>query len=148
MLGDGQPDRIGGAVEGTPSAALVEIRHEKVTLEIAVEIAEQWPLWAARPSMQPEQQRCASRRPADFQIELSITNLDPLRDSDRVSAILSPASRREECAHKHEGTNRRRPEAEEASGSRIRQTNLLHSHAFLPCPGAERARQRGSAAPS
>ena len=78
VLGDGQPGRIGGAVEGTPGAALVEIRHEKVTLEIAVEIAEQRPLWAARPSMQPEQQRCASRRPADFDIELSITNLDPL----------------------------------------------------------------------
>src|SRR5215470_11457681 len=65
-------------IEGTPGAGLVGIRHEKVTLEIAVEIAEQRPLWAARPSMQPEQQRCASRRPADFDIELSITNLDPL----------------------------------------------------------------------
>src|SRR5262245_41364812 len=78
VLGDGQPGRIGGAVEGTPSAAQVEIRHQKVTLEIAVEIAEQRPLWAARPSMQPEQQRCALPRPADFDIELSITNFDPL----------------------------------------------------------------------
>src|SRR5215471_4678411 len=78
VLGDGQPSRIGGAVEGAPGAALVEIRHEKVTLEIAVEIAEQRSLRTARPSMQPEQQRCASRRPADFDIELSITNLDPL----------------------------------------------------------------------
>src|SRR5262249_11987896 len=78
VLGDGQPSRIGGAVEGTPGAALVEIRHEKVTLEIAVEIAEQRPLWGPRPSMQPEHQRGASRRPADFDIELNITNLDPL----------------------------------------------------------------------
>src|SRR5215831_6569105 len=78
VLGDGQPGRIGGAVEGTPGATLVEIRHEKVTLEIAIEIAEQRPLWAARPAMQPEQQRCASRWPTDFDIELSITNLDPL----------------------------------------------------------------------
>src|SRR5262249_40024996 len=78
VLGDGQPGRIGGAVEGTPGAALVAIRHEKVTLQLAVEIAEQRPLWAARPSMQPEQQRCDSRRPADFDIELSIANLDPL----------------------------------------------------------------------
>src|SRR5262245_36545823 len=78
VLGDGQPGRIGGAVEGTAGATLVEIRHDKVTLEITVEIAEKRPLWAARPSMQPEQQRCASYRPADFDIELSIMNLDPL----------------------------------------------------------------------
>src|SRR5262249_3861508 len=78
VLGDGQPDRIGGAVEGTPSAALVEIRHEQGTLEIAVEIAEQGPLWPALPAMHPGQQRCASRRRADLDIELSITNLDPL----------------------------------------------------------------------
>src|SRR5262249_31598471 len=134
LLGNCQPGRIGGAVEGTPGAALVEIRHEKVTLEIAVEIAKQRPLWAARPSMQPEQQRCASHRPADFDIELSITNLDLLCDSDRVSANLSQTSRREECAHKHKDTNRQHPEAEEASGPRIRQTNLLHSHAFVAHP--------------
>src|SRR5262249_4080945 len=134
VLADGQPSRIGGAVEGTPGAALVEIRYEKVTLEIAVEIAEQRPLWAARPSMQPKQQWCTSGWPTDCDIELSITNFDPLGDSYGVYAILSPASRRKECAHKHKDTNRQRPEVEEASGPRIRQTNLLDGHVFVANP--------------
>src|SRR5262249_12264751 len=125
VLGNGQPGRIGRAVEGTPSAALVEIGHEKVVLKIAVEIAEQRPLWAAWPPVQPQQQRCFLWA-VDFNVQFSVANLDPLRDGDGVSAILNAASRHKECAQKHKDTNCQRADAEEG----IRRTNLLHSHAF------------------
>jgi hypothetical protein len=68
MLLDRQPSRIGRAVEGASRAALIKIRNKEAALQIAVEIAKERPLGAARPPMQPEQQRRAAMGPADFHI--------------------------------------------------------------------------------
>ena len=49
--GDGQSLWIRLGVEGPARTPLIPIRNDKMRFEIAIEIAEQWPLWASRAAM-------------------------------------------------------------------------------------------------
>src|SRR6516162_2906326 len=119
VLCDSQPSGIGRAVEGAPRAALINIGHQEVALEIAVEIAKERPLGTARPAMQPEEQWRTSLGPVDFYIQLSAADIDTPRDFDRVSTTLSAAPRCKGCASQHKDTNCQRQETREAPRPRI-----------------------------
>jgi hypothetical protein len=54
VLCDGQASWVRLWIEGSPGAALVPIGDDEMSLQLGVEIAEQWPFGSSRSAMEPE----------------------------------------------------------------------------------------------